>query len=252
MWIPKLSDFRRFGAALFLLAWLVQPALAATLTVLSPASAAPGLTALAKRFTAQTGIAVTVAGGGRDKVFATLKAGGPADVVVLPTNDLIDLPTVSGMTPLGRIVVGVGVRAGAHVPDVSTPEKFRAALLSAKGVAYADPSAGTSAGKVIDQMLSMPEFRGVRRVPVQGLAMTALTTGRADIALQMLPELKFNKDVTLAGPVPDVYGGGLDFSAGIAAVSANAVAAQNFINFLTDHQNAAVWKENGLQVLGYW
>jgi len=37
------------------------------------------------------------------------------------------------------------------VPDISTPEKFRNVLLSAKGVAYADPAAGTSAGKLIDR-----------------------------------------------------------------------------------------------------
>jgi molybdate transport system substrate-binding protein len=246
MWIP-----RPFSAALFALAWLTAPAgAAASLTVLSPASAAPGIRALAAQYTARTGIAVTLAGGGRDKIFATLKAGGPADVVVLPTNDFVDTPSVTGMTPLGRIVVGVGVKAGTKAPDVSTPEKFRSALLAAKGVAYADPAAGTSAGKMIDQMLSAPEFKGVKRVPVQGLAMTALAGGQADIALQMLPELAANKEVALAGPVPENYAASVDFSAGIAASTTDALQAQAFINFLTDHQNAAVWKANGLTPLG--
>jgi molybdate transport system substrate-binding protein len=246
MWIP-----RRFSAALLLLAFLAAPAGAASLTVLSPASAAPGAKALAAQYTAKTGIAVTVGGGARNAIFAILKAGGPADVVVLPTNDFVDTPSVAGMTPLGRIAVGVAVKAGAKVPDVSTPEKFRAALLAAKGVAYADPAAGTSAGKMIDQMLSAPEFRGVKRVPVQGLAVTALVGGRADIALQMLPELAANKDVALAGPVPEIYGVGVDFSAGIAASTVDAVQAQAFITFLTDRQNVAVWKDNGLIAFGY-
>ena len=86
------------------------------------------------------------AGGSRAKVIDALKSG-PADVVVLPTSDIADLPNVTGMVPLGRITVGVAVKAGAKVPDISTPEKFRAALLAAKGVAYADPAAGTSAGQ---------------------------------------------------------------------------------------------------------
>jgi molybdate transport system substrate-binding protein len=246
MWIP-----RRFDLALLLLAWLCVPAGAATITVLSPASAAPGLKALAAPFTAKTGIAVTLAGGARSRVLDTLKAGGPADVVVMPTNDLVEMPAVAGMTPLGRIAVGVAVKAGAKVPDISTPEKFRAALLSAKGVAYADPAAGTSAGKTIEQMLSAPEFKNVQRVPVQGLALTALPSGQAEIALQLLPELAADKSVALAGPVPDAYGAGVDFSAGIAMVSMNAVTAQAFINFITDRQNAALWKQNGLTVLGY-
>ena len=229
--------------------WLVAPASAASLTVLAPASATPGLKAFAAQFAAKTGIAVTVAGGSRDKVFETLRGGGSVDVVVLPTNDLIETPRTTGMTPLGHIAVGVGVKAGSKVPDVSTTEKFRAALLAAKGVAYADPRAGTSAGKYIDQMLSMPDFARVKRVPVQGLAVSALASGQADIALQMLPELATNKDVTLAGPVPD--GVGVEFSAAIAVQTIDAVDAQAFISFLTDPRNAAMWKDNGLIPRGY-
>lgn len=98
-------------------------------------------------------------------------------------------------------------------------------------------------------MLSAPEFARVKRVPVQGLAVTALASGQASIALQMLPELMANKDVAVAGPVPDVYGAGVDFSAGIAAATNDAVRAQSFISFLTDRQNAATWRANGVDPL---
>jgi molybdate transport system substrate-binding protein len=248
MWTPK--PFSLNALALLALAWLAVPAGAAGLIVLAPASAAAGAKALAAEYTASTGITVTFEGGARDKIFATLKAGDPADVVLLPTNDIIELPTVNGMTPLGRIVVGVAVKAGAPVPDVSTPEKFRRALLAAKGVAYADPAAGTSAGKVIAGMLAGPDFKGVKPVPVQGLAITALASGRASIALQMLPELAANKDVTLAGPIPGTYNASVDFSAGIAAASIDSMKALAFINFLTDPKAAAVWKANGLDLPG--
>ena len=176
MWFP-----RRSSLAVLILTLLAAPASSAVLTVLTPASAAPGATALAAQFSQETGTAARVTGGSRDRIFAALKAGGPADVVILPSSDLVSMSSVRGMTSLGRITVGVGVRAGTRVPDVSTPEKFRKALLAARGVAYADPSAGTSAGKVIDRMLSSPDFKGVRRVPVQGLAVTALASGQADI-----------------------------------------------------------------------
>jgi molybdate transport system substrate-binding protein len=245
----RLPDIRLPGIALLVLALMAAPACAATITVLTPASAAPGVQALAAQFTQATGIAVTVGGGARDKIFQALKAGDPADVVLLPTADIVELPSVMGMTPLGHITVGVGVKAGTPVPDISTPEKFRHALLAAKGVAYADPAAGTSAGKVIDRMLSAPEFAGVKRVPVQGLAVTALASSQAGIALQMLPELAANKDVALAGPVPDAYGASVDFSAGIAAASIDAVRAQSFISFLTDAKAAPVWKANGVEII---
>jgi molybdate transport system substrate-binding protein len=244
MWIP-----RRFSLV-FALALLGAPALAAPLAVLAPASATAGLQPLAAQYTASTGIAVTVGGGSRASVLGALKAG-PADVVMLPTSDLSELPTVSGMVPIGRVMVGVAVKAGAKVPDISTPEKFRAVLLAAKGVAYADPSAGTSAGKVIDQMLQEPEFKSVKRVPVQGLAVTALASGKADIALQMLSELAADKDVAVAGPVPESYGATVDFSAGIASVTNNATGAEAFISYLNDPKNAAVWRKAGLDPLNH-
>jgi molybdate transport system substrate-binding protein len=244
MWIPRRSEL------FIVLALFAAPAQAGPLTVLAPASAAAGLVPLAAQYTADTRIAVTVGGGSRANVLGALKSG-PADVVVLPSNDMAELPNVAGMTSLGRIAVGVAVKAGANIPDISTPEKFRAALLAAKGVAYADPSAGTSAGKVIASMLQDPQFKAVKRVPVQGLAATALANGTASIALQMLPELAADKDVALAGPVPASYGASVDFSAGIAAVTNNAMGAEAFISWLTDPKNAAVWRKAGLEPLNH-
>jgi hypothetical protein len=79
----------------------------------------------------------------------------------------------------------------------------------------------------------------------------------------MLPELAANKNVALAGPVPEVYGAGVDFSTGIAAGSVDAdfstgiaagsvdaVKANAFVSFLTDPKAASVWKTNGLEVPG--
>jgi len=67
----------------------------------------------------------------------------------------------------------------------------------------------------------------------------------------MLPELASNKEVALAGPVPEIYGASVDFSAAIAVQTADAVQAQAFISFLTDPQNASVWKNNGLTIGGH-
>src|SRR5882724_6720918 len=102
MWIPKPFNIRPFSIAL-VLAWLAAPAGAATITVLSPASTAPGAQALATLFTQATGTPVTVTGSGRDKIFSILKAGGPADVVLLPSADFAELPSVTAMTPLGHV-----------------------------------------------------------------------------------------------------------------------------------------------------
>lgn len=110
--------------------------------------------------------------------------------------------------------------------------------------------ADTSAGPVIDRMLSGPDFKGVKRVSVQGLAITALTSGRADIALQMLPELMTNKNAVLVGPVPDVYSASVDFAGGIATASNASENAQAFLSFITAPAAVPVWKAHGVTLMG--
>src|SRR5258707_15342455 len=112
MWIPRpssirpssirpssirLSGIRPSGIALLMLALMAAPAGATTITVLTPASAAPGVQALAAQFTQATGVAVILGGGARDKIFQALKAGEPADVVLLPSTDMVEVPSVIGM-----------------------------------------------------------------------------------------------------------------------------------------------------------
>lgn len=240
----RVSTTRRMFA--LIVALVAGPACAAPgISVLAPASAIPGLNALAADYTARTGIAVTVGGGSRDKVMTALKAGD-GDVVVLPSADFSQLTQVTGMTPLGHIVIGVAVKAGAPAPDISTPDKFIAALKRARGVAYADPAAGTSAGRVIANLLSLEQFRGVRKVPVQGLAVTGIISGQADMALQLLPELTQDKSVKALGPIPPLFGAAVDFSAGITTASSDSVKAEAFIEAMTSPKAAALWKSNGL------
>ena len=63
----------------------------------------------------------------------------------------------------------------------------------------------------------------------------------------MLPELAADKDVALAGPVPDTYGASVDFSAGIAAVTNDADRGGSLHFLSTDPKNAAVWRKAGLE-----
>ena len=181
----------------------------ATLTVLAPASAAPGLKALAAQYTRQD----RHRGHGRRRQprpmsSHALKAGaGRCGGAAHQRHDR-RCTTVTGMTPLGRIAVGVGVKAGSKVPDISTPEKFRAALLAARGVAYADPGR-RHIGRPGDRphAVGTPEFRAVssacrcRAWPSRRWPMAAPIS-----PCSCCPNWPTTRMVALAGPVPDMYG----------------------------------------------
>jgi molybdate transport system substrate-binding protein len=49
-------------------------------------------------------------------------------------------------TLLGSTVAGVAVPPGSAKPDVSSPEKLKAALLAAKRIAVSDPARGATVG----------------------------------------------------------------------------------------------------------
>ena len=81
------------------------------------------------------------------------------DVLLMPVamiDAYIAQDIVQGVnTLLANIGLAVGVTAGSPVPDVSTPEALRAALLAARGVVHAPPTAtpsGAQSDKVINQL----------------------------------------------------------------------------------------------------
>src|SRR3954467_5214216 len=48
--------------------------------------------------------------------------------------------------PLARVGIGIAVKAGTPLPDISSVDAFRALLLRARGVAMVDPAAGSTSG----------------------------------------------------------------------------------------------------------
>src|SRR5262245_33564019 len=76
-----------------------------------------------------------------------IQGGEAFDLAVITPGVLNDLATkgkIVGDTRVNvaRVGVGVVVKEGAPVPDVSNLEAFKKALLAAKTVAYIDPASG--------------------------------------------------------------------------------------------------------------
>ena len=116
---------------------------------------------LAPEFTRATGIKVVpvydTVGALRDR----LLQGEKSDVVML-SNAALDtlagknLIAADSRLSLGSVAVALAVQKGAFIPNISTPEALKKALLDAKSISYADPGHGATAGthfaKVLDQL----------------------------------------------------------------------------------------------------
>jgi molybdate transport system substrate-binding protein len=242
-----------FAACFSLL--LGPAAQAAELQVLAPPVVNnAGLKDLAEDFTRQTGTPVKITVGELLKIPERVHSEA-TDVVFLETAlmDALaagDTAKTPPPAPLGRVHIGLAVKAGAPHPDISTTPKLIAALKSARiGVAYSnpDPTRGSMVAKMVDALLKRPEFAGVHGViSSKGNGVSGLINGEGDMALQLESEILDHKEVELAGSLPDDLKVYIDISVAVSSKAADPADAEAFIAFVTRPQASALWKAKGL------
>src|SRR2546422_4935689 len=108
---------------------------------------------------------------------------------------------------LGRVGIGVTVREGAAVPDVSTPDALKSALIAARSVAYTDPAEGGTSGIYFNNLadrFGIGDAVRKKAVLTRGGREAAIEVaeGRAEMAIVFMSESAAVKGVKLAGPLP--------------------------------------------------
>jgi molybdate transport system substrate-binding protein len=213
-----------------------------------------GLKELAEDFARQTGTQVQITVGELLKIPERVHSQ-PTDVFFLEPELMASLPTgdtfkAAPPIPLGRVHIGLAVKAGAPHPDISTTPKFITALRSAKvGVAYSnpDPARGSMVAKMVDALLKRPEFSGVHGViSSKGNGVSGLINGEGDMALQLESEILDHKEVELVGSLPDDLQAYIAISVAISSKATDPAAAKAFIAFITRTEAYAIWKAKGL------
>lgn len=213
-----------------------------------------GLLDLAADFGKQTGIKVLVLPDLMGKIGGDVKTTTPPpDLVMLPM-EMMASAALNGdivadtFTPLGRVEIGLAVKAGAPHPDISSVEKLAAVLKTARQVVYSNPAGGMSmeAG-LIDRLLKRPEFVGVHAaVSTMGEGGQALARGQGDMALQLTCEIYPYPQISLVGPLPPELDAHIDNAVAVTSRASDPEDAAAFIRFITRPEAAGVWKNKGL------
>src|SRR6478672_3544887 len=213
------------------------PVRAAEITVVAGGGPLPDvLGTLMPMFEKATGNKVKISSKGGPEIVADLKSGA-ADLVITNTEVVDDLAksgevAANGKTLLMISKVAVGVKAGAKRPDVSTPEKLKAALLAAKTVGYSQGSSGQHFQTVI-QKLGIADAVKAKAVVVQGRPVgAAIASGEAEIGVQQVAELRPVKGVDVIGELPRELQKQIPYSAGISAKAKDAATARALVAYL--------------------
>ncbi len=164
-----------------------------------------------------------------------------ADVLILTDAAIDDLArqgiVVAGTrTDIARVGIGVAVRQGAPLPDISTPEAFKQTLLSVKSLVYVDPAKGATSGihfaGVLQRLGIADAVKDKTLLWPGGFAAEAVAKGQAELCVHQISEILPVAGVTLVGPLPRDLQKVTTYSAGLAARSAAPEAARGFLAFL--------------------
>jgi molybdate transport system substrate-binding protein len=243
--------------AAFLLASIgfASAAPADELTVYAAAGVKAPFLKLAADYEAATGHTIVVVfdtAGATNKRF--LSDAGAA--ILITTQPLIGEGEMSGRLKngvshqLGATVAGLAAPPGSPKPDISTTEKLRAALLSARRIAFSDPARGATVGthfmKMIESMGIKDEVLKKATLAQDGIeTMRLVLEGHVDLGVTQTSEIVQANRAALVGPFPKEFDLATTYSLWHHANL--SLATKGFVTLLTGPSGRAALAEEGLR-----
>ena len=181
-----------------------------------------------------------------------IEAGEPFDLAVLvnfQTDDLIKKGKLVAdtRTDIMKAGIGVAVRRGAKVPDISTVEAFKQTLLAAKSITYLKEGASTIyLDRLFARMDIVEALRAKTIKPETESVSEAVAAGDVELGIIVIPNILSVPGAQLVGPIPEDIQSYIVFTAAIAASSPNQQAARDLISFLRSPAGISAIKTKGM------
>ena len=231
-----------------------MPVSATEIRVMSGGAPKEVFAQLTPKFEQQTGNKVVFVYDVLTALREKIAAGEKADVLVMPV-PMLDGYVKDGKlranseSTFGTVGISVVVKEGASQPDISTKEKFREAMLSARSIVHATPGktpSGTHMGKVMEQLgiVDAVAKKIVHRPALEG-GVQLVAEGKADIGIYPASEIANVKGVAVVGPLPAGIDLNIVYGGAAMADSAAGEAAAAFVKVMAAAENRTVWKHAG-------
>lgn len=223
---------------------------------LSSMATRPIVGELSEHFRLAHGIAVRFESAGGVEIARRVREGAGADLLVLAEGALAELEKEGHLLrgtvrPLWVSQVVAAVPEGAPVPELGSESDLRAALLSAKRVAYSTGPSGTSLIALISR-LGLADTLGDRLVqaPPGVPAGSLLSSGRADLAFQQHSELMDLPGVFVIGPLPGDTAISSVFGGAVLTASAQPRRARELLDLLGSDAASRIARARGMRTPG--
>jgi molybdate transport system substrate-binding protein len=231
-------------------------AAAAEIKVLTTGAFKQVVVALVPEFEKATGHKVVVDNGTVGQLTKRVDGGETFDVLVLNPRGIENYINqgkiaAGSSANVGKVGVGVMVKAGAPKPDIGSVEAFKKALLAAKSVGYIDPTSGGSSGiyvaGLLDKLGIAEQIKPKSQLQKGGHVSELVLAGKVEIGIHQISEIVSEKGVTLVGPLPAPIQNYTTYTVGLAARTDQAEIGRAFIKLLTGPSASAVLKSRGME-----
>jgi len=250
----RLTDWGFRVAGVFLIAATVSIAQAADLKILAAGAFAAVFKELGPQFERDTGHKLLVTISATSGVRKTIDAGEYFDLVVTNT-PAIDEWAQNGVivtmtkAPIAYTGLGLGVKAGAPKPDISTVDASRHALLNATSVAHGAESASAAAFETLLVRLGISEQMKPRLRPMgPGVQTKSVASGETEMLVAVVPSIVSAPGVELAGSFPSALQTYTTFAAAVSSKSKETDGARAVILLLTSPAAQAIFRTQGMGI----
>jgi molybdate transport system substrate-binding protein len=229
---------------------------ASELKVLTSVALTSALDELAPMFEKATGDKLDIGYGLIADWKMRVLAGESGDVIILSRPAMEDLQkqdkfAAGGLVDVARTPVAVAARAGAPIPDVTSVDAFKHALLAARAIVYADPAKGGASGvyfaNVLDRLGIAEQLKGKTILVPGPQAAEVVARGEAELGVAQASEIVPVAGARLVGPLPGEFASMTVFTAGIGVGSKTPEVAKKLIEFLTGLEAAPLFKAKGFE-----
>lgn len=204
-------------------------------------------------FEAETGLVLDFDWRPTAALMRDIASGARADMIIAISDSMDKLVADGIVRPetrrtLAASVLGVGVKAGAARPDISTVEAFKQAMVDARGVAYSQAGASGIYFAGLIERLGIAEAVNKRAVVIpMGFTAEKVASGEAELAVQQISELMSVPGIDVVGPFPPEVQVASIFEAAIFHDAGNAAGARTFLDALTSAAAGDAYQRGGLE-----
>src|SRR2546429_7648065 len=226
--------------------------MAAEIRVLSAGAVEPGLRAAAAAFKKQTGNDVNITFNTAPEIRKRIGGGEAFDVVIAPPAALEEFAgkVTADRASLGRVGLGVAVRPGAAVPDISSSEALKRSVLEADSIVFNRASSGIYFENLLKKMEIYDKVQAKTTRYADGAAvMEHVLKGKGrEIGFGPVTEILQHrgKGLKLVGPLPPEVQNYTSYSAAPMTAAPSAELARAFVRYLGSPEGKALFAAAGI------